>query len=76
MINKAGKHFGPGATEKGKGAGGGALTDLQHDLVARTWCSPIAIRPSTPVTGVRIANGLKPNNARTMPRTRDEVRAR
>jgi hypothetical protein len=33
MINKAGKHFGSGATDKSKGAGGGALTDLQDDLV-------------------------------------------
>jgi hypothetical protein len=33
MSNKAGKHFGSGATSKGKGAGTGAATNIQEDLI-------------------------------------------
>lgn len=33
MTNKAGKHFGSAAADKGKGAGTGGLTNLQDDLV-------------------------------------------
>jgi len=33
MTNKAGKHFGAGAIEKGKGAGNGGMADLQDGLI-------------------------------------------
>ncbi|WP_407176140.1 hypothetical protein [Bradyrhizobium sp. STM 3562] len=33
MANRAGKHFGGSAADKGKGAGTGGMTDLQDDLV-------------------------------------------
>ncbi|WP_407148939.1 hypothetical protein [Bradyrhizobium sp. ORS 86] len=33
MTNKAGKHFGSGATSKSKGAGSGGLSNLRDDLI-------------------------------------------
>jgi len=33
MTNKAGKHFGSGATNKGKGAGSGGLSNPRDDLI-------------------------------------------